>query len=149
MNCNRRKRATRPRSAFWSAFAPASFLIFLLAGSLPARAALQFDVFLGYDNIVPEASWFPVVCEIKNDGPSFTSTLELSPGNYNEGQTARLTVELPTGTLKRVVIPVFSNTRGGSWDIRLLDERGKTRAEQLAMRARKQLARGTPLIGAL
>ena len=121
----------------------------MIAGANTARAALQFDVFLGYDNIVPEASWFPVVCEIKNDGPSFTSTVELSPGNYNEGQTTRLTVELPTGTLKRVVIPVFSSMRGGSWDIRLLDERGKTRAEQLALRPRRQLARGTPLIGAL
>src|SRR3974377_1133134 len=149
MHRNRRKCPAWPRSVFWSASASVRLLIVLLGSAGMARAALQFDVFLGYDNIIPEASWFPVVCEIKNDGPSFTGTVELSPGNYNEGQTARLTVELPTGTLKRVVIPVFSSTRGGSWDIRLLDERGKTRAEQLAMRARKQVARGTPIIGAL
>ena len=148
MHCNRRTRPAQPRSGFWSVSA-VWLLISCLHFPLSARAALQFDVFIGYDNIVPEASWFPVVCEIKNDGPSYTGTIELSPGNYNEGQTARLTVELPTGTLKRVVIPVFSSTRGGSWDIRLLDERGKTRAEQLALRARKQLARGTPVIGAL
>ena len=148
MDCKRRTRRTRPRSFFCSLLALTLWI--LMASSLAsARAALQFDVFLGYDSVVPEASWFPVVCEIKNDGPSFTGTIELSPGNYNEGQTARLTVELPTGTLKRVVIPVFSSTRGGSWDIHLLDERGKTRAEQLSIRARKQVARGTPLIGAL
>jgi len=147
MHCNCRQRPTRPRSVLLSLL---SLLLGFLPGSvLSARAALQFDVFLGYDNVVPEASWFPVVCEIKNDGPSFTGTVELTPGNYNEGLTAHLPVELPTGTLKRIVIPVFSNTRGGSWDIRLLDERSKTRAEQLALRPRKQVARGTPIIGAL
>ena len=28
--------------------------------ALGARGALQFDAFLGYDGMVPEASWFPV-----------------------------------------------------------------------------------------
>jgi len=122
----------------------------LLLGTLAAPAALQFDVFLGYDGIVPEASWFPVVCEIKNDGPSFTAVIEVTPGNYNGGQVRRVVVELPTGTLKRLVIPVFSSSRGYStWDVRLLDERGKVRAEQVGLRATKQLAAGTPVIGAL
>lgn len=124
-------------------------LAFLCAGLLQAQAALQFDVFFGYDGIVPEASWVPVVCEIKNDGPSFTGTIELAPANGNQGQTTHLTVELPTGTLKRLVLPVFA-TRGYSrWDARLLDERGKLRSEQLGLGPRKQLAQGTPLIGAL
>jgi hypothetical protein len=118
--------------------------------SSSAQAALQFDVFLGYDGILPEASWFPVVCEVKNDGPSFNGTVELVAGGYNQGQTIRLGLELPTGTLKRFTLPVFSATRGYStWDIRLLDERGKVRAEQQGLRARKQVARGTPLMGAL
>src|SRR5215216_5188613 len=72
---------------------------------LPARAALQFDVFIGYDGIVREASWFPVMCEIKNDGPPIKGVIEIAPGNYNKGQTYQLAVELPTGTLKRVTIP--------------------------------------------
>jgi hypothetical protein len=122
----------------------------LVFGSLTARAAIQFDVFLGYDGIVPEASWFPVVCEIKTDGPSFTGTVEVSGGVYNQGHTIRLPVELPTGTLKRVVLPVFSSSRGFStWDVRLLDEREKVRSEQAGMRARRQVARGTPLVGVL
>src|SRR5437870_7896461 len=84
-------------------------LLFLLcASSSSLRAALQFDVFLGYDGIIPEASWFPLVCEAKNDGPTFTGTVELSSGN--QGLTRRMTVELPTGTLKRFVLPVFSTT---------------------------------------
>lgn len=125
-------------------------LYLILLVGLSAQAALQFDVFLGYDGIVPEASWFPVVCEVKNDGPSFTGTVEIEGGSYSQGQTRRLVVELPTGTLKRFVIPVFAASRGySSWDVRLLDERGKVRSEQLGLRPRRQLSRGTPLVGAL
>jgi hypothetical protein len=51
----------------------------------PAWAALQFDVFLGYDGTVREASWFPIVCEIKNDGPSFTGVIEVTPAGYSKG----------------------------------------------------------------
>lgn len=123
-------------------------LLAFCGASLTARAVPQFDVFLGYDGLVPEASWFPVVCEIKNDGASFTGTVELTTGN--QSQTRRLKVELPTGTLKRVVLPVFSTTHAYStWDVRLLDERGRLRAEQLNLRARKQVAANVPLIGAL
>jgi hypothetical protein len=128
---------------------PAVLLLFIWGLVLPACGALQFDVFFGYDGIVPEASWVPVVCEIKNDGPAFTGTIELSPGNGNQGQTSRLTVELPTGTLKRLVMPVFGTRGYTRWDIRLLDERGKLRSEQLGLGPRKQLAQGTPLLGAL
>src|SRR5262245_40600000 len=76
--------------------------------TMTARAALQFDVFLGYDGTVREASWFPVVCEIKNDGPPFTGVVEVSPGDYGKGQTQQMPVELPTGTVKRLVIPAFA-----------------------------------------
>ena len=106
-----------------------------------ARAAFQFDVFLGYDSLVPEASWFPVVCEIKNDGPPFKGRIEVSEGRFDQGQARLLEVELPTGTLKRVVIPVFSAARNmRTWDVRLLDERGKVRAEQLGVPSRKDVS---------
>ncbi|HLH53312.1 MAG TPA: hypothetical protein VKY92_06820, partial [Verrucomicrobiae bacterium] len=114
-----------------------------------ARAALQFDVFIGYDGYVPEACWFPIVCEVKNDGPSFVGTVEVTGGN-NQEQTLLMKVELPTGTLKRFVMPVFASGRGySSWDVRLLDEHGKVRSEQSGLRARKQLSHSTPLMGAL
>ncbi len=117
----------------------------------PALAAIQFDVFLGYDGIVPEASWFPVVCEVKNDGPTFNGVVELSGGGmFDQSLAIRLPVELPTGTLKRLVIPVFASMRGtGVWTVRLLDERGKTRAEQSNLPVRKQVPRNTPLLGAI
>jgi hypothetical protein len=127
-----------------------SLVLALAISSGSIRAAIQFDVFLGYNGIIPEAAWFPVVCEIKNDGPTFFGTVELDTGTYNQGQVRRLQVELPTGTLKRVVLPVFSATHGYvSWDVRLLDERGKTRAEQTGLRPQKQIGVSTPLMGAL
>ena len=117
---------------------------------LAVRAVPQFDVFIGYDGLVREASWFPVVCEIKNDGLPISGVVEISPGNYGKGQTYRALVELPTGTMKRVVIPVFAPSRYQSvWNVRLIDERGRTVAEQTAQRARRQIGWEIPLIGSL
>src|SRR5437879_2383245 len=124
-------------------------LLALSAGGESAPANLQFDVFLGYDGLVPEATWFPVQCEVKNDGPAFTGIIEVAPGNANPGQVRRTVVELPTGTLKRLSIPMFCSSGYPSWDVRLLDERGKVRAEQNGLRARKLLGANTPIIGAL
>jgi hypothetical protein len=125
-------------------------LPFLLALSLPAQGAVRFDVFVGYDGVVPEASWFPVTCEVQNDGPSFNAIFELTAGQYSQGQTRRMTVELPTGTTKRFILPVFSAQRyNASWDARLLDEKGHVRAEQQGLRVRRQLAWRVPLLGAV
>jgi len=138
----RRRRLVRPVSCLVCAL--------FLAFTLPARAAVRFDVFLGYDGILPEASWFPVVCEVFNDGPSFNAIFELSPGQYSQGQSRVMVVELPTGTLKRFSVPVFSSARSTySWDARLLDERGKVRAESLGVRMRKQNQWRIPLVGAV
>src|SRR2546423_15548220 len=52
----------------------------LCGGASRERDPIQFDVFLGHDDIVPEASWVPVICEIKNDGPALTATNELEGG---------------------------------------------------------------------
>src|SRR6478672_5499672 len=121
----------------------------LFVGFFRAQGALQFDVFLGYDGVVPEASWFPLVCEIKNDGAPFKAVVQVSPG-YGQGQTREMPVELPTGTLKRFVIPVFSTTAGyTTWDIRLIDERGKVRAEKMGERPNRQIRAGTPLLGGI
>src|SRR5438874_11846260 len=72
-----------------------ALVLLLLCGAVfTSQAALQFDVFIGYDGIVPEATWFPMVCEVKNDGPSFTGLVELTSGD--QAQTRRALVELPT-----------------------------------------------------
>ena len=61
-----------------------------------------------------------------------------------------MVVELPTGTLKRVVIPAFANSRYQTlWDVRLLDERGKVRQEQVALRPQRQIGWEVKLVGSL
>jgi hypothetical protein len=116
---------------------------------------MQFDVFVGYgsggvnDGVVREAGWFPVACEVFNDGPAFDAVFELSSRQLGGGQTRRLAIELPTNTRKRFSFPVFAGaSRYASWDARLLDARGKLRAERLEMRT-KDLAWDSYLLGGL
>jgi len=119
----------------------------LLLLAAPSQAAgPRFDVFLGYNNLLPAQGWFPITCEVQNDGPAFNGTIEVSAENFGGGQTRRLKVDLPTGTLKRVVIPVFTAAR--VWNVRLLDERGKVRAEQTGLNARV-IQRELPLVAGL
>jgi hypothetical protein len=76
--------------------------------------------------------------------------IEVSPGGYGKGRSQRLFVELPTGTLKRVVIPAFATGRYQTlWDVRLLDERGRVRKEQVALRPQRQIGWEVRLIGSL
>ncbi|MBT5706028.1 hypothetical protein N8737_02070 [Verrucomicrobia bacterium] len=104
----------------------------------PLCHGLQFDVFVGYGGVVREVSWFPVTCEIMNDGPAFTGTIEISGTHLGSNQKRRLTLELPTNTRKRVVIPVFHSGGGlASWDGRLYDESGKLQAEQPGTRIKE------------
>jgi hypothetical protein len=118
----------------------------LCLAAVSARAALQFDAFLGYDDILPERSWFPITCEIYNDGPAFNATVEVTARDFGQGQPRRMALDLPTNTRKRIVIPVFSTAR--NWNVRLLDERGKVRAEQ-PLQPRRTMRNNLPLIAAL
>jgi hypothetical protein len=115
--------------------------------ALGTRGALQFDVFLGYDGIMPERGWFPIVCELNNDGPSFTGVVEVNSDQLGTGQSRRMIVDLPTNTRKRIVIPVFSTPH--PWSVRLLDEHDKVRAEQVGMPVRKTMERNLPLVAAI
>jgi hypothetical protein len=105
-------------------------LIALLGwGGINGRA-LQFDLFTGYDGMVREANWFPVSCEIFNPGPTFDGVIEITSGSFGSDQVRRIPMELPTNTRKRFIIPVFSpGGRFLQWNARLVDERGKVRAE--------------------
>jgi hypothetical protein len=126
-----------------------SLLAFCL--SVPAgHAAVRFDVFVGYDGVLPATGWFPVACEVYNDGPGFNAVFEVGMGNFNRGDSWRMPVELPTGTLKRFVIPVHAATAYTfSLDARLLDQAGKVRAESLGIRIRRQNNVLEPVMGAL
>jgi hypothetical protein len=120
-----------------------------ILGTLGANAALQFDVFLGYDNDVREASWFPAACEVYNDGPSFNAVFELRSGSLGSDQVLRVPVELPTNTRKRFVIPVFAPGKSyDQWEARLLDDRGKVHASREGLQP-KVILWETYLLGAM
>src|SRR5260221_7425236 len=93
----RRRGRTPPRSQVFTAAAAAIVfpVLILLCSAMVSRAALQFDVFLGYDGVIPEATWFPVVCEIKNDGPSFNGVIELNGGSFYQGPVPKGGGEFP------------------------------------------------------
>ena len=117
--------------------------------SAPANASLQFDVFLGYDGMVREAAWFPLACEVFNDGPSFNAVIEISSGNIGSDEVCRIPLELPTNTRKRLIVPVFaSGARISQWNARLLDERGKVHADRPSLQP-KTVAWEGALLGAL
>lgn len=118
-------------------------------GLVDAASQIRFEVSLGYDGTVREANWFPVNCEAINSGPNFNGFIEVAPGPGAKGQVQRWPIELPTGTLKRVTIPVFATTRyAANWEVRLVDDRGKVR-EEVAARAQRQIGQETKLVGAL
>ena len=123
----------------------------ILLAAIPAHAALRFDMFAGYDSVVPQGSWMPATFEVFNDGPPFTAILEVWPGrNASPGQTRSMIVELPTGTTKRFILPVHNpvNSWNSEWNARLSDERGRERAVAQSPRLRIQNA-SIPLAGAV
>ncbi|MDB6027995.1 MAG: hypothetical protein JWM68_4218 [Verrucomicrobiales bacterium] len=122
--------------------------ILLLLVFCTSAHALRFDVFVGFNGAVPEGNWFPITCEVQNDGPSFNGIIEVSAGGG--GQARRVPLELTTGATKRVIIPSFSSSRYSTWTARLLNERGKPISEQNIGRENvKNIAWGTPLVASL
>jgi hypothetical protein len=131
----------------WQCFLSGCLILLTMAG---AQAEIRFDVFLGYDGTVREASWFPITCEIQNSGAPIKGFIEVAPSSYGKGQTQRLPIELPTGTLKRVFIPTFAPGRYQSgWDVRLVDQRGRVLEEVVAARSQKSVGWETVVVGAL
>ncbi len=143
--------SSQPRR--FSPVACALLAVALLATA--ARAEVRFDVFYGFgvgtgDGVVREAAWFPVICEVQNDGPAFNAVIELIGGSYGQGQTRITRVELPTGSLKRIQIPIYATGRMGySLDARLLDEKRHVRGERLGLRPRVQTTWDSPVLGSL
>jgi hypothetical protein len=127
----------------------------LLAGAVCLCAQVNFDVFVGHglgvsDSTVAEGSWFPVTCEIQNDGPSFNGVVEISGGQFGGGQARKIEIELPTNTKKRFTVPMYGTSRYRmSVDARLLTERGKLVAERRGIDARSVVDWQSPLIASL
>jgi hypothetical protein len=107
-------------------------------------------MFVGYDGIVPQGSWFPIAFEVQNDGPAFTATVEVTPGQFTSSQTRTMVVELPTGTTKRFIIPTFNAASyNPTWNARVLDERRRVRAEAMGQRVRRLNESQIPLAVAM
>ena len=123
--------------------------------TFPARAELIFDVFVGYglgasDGVVAESAWFPVTCEIQNDGPGFNATVEIVGGQFGNGQARVVPLELPTGTRKRFTVPVYCAGRyRTAVDARLRNEKGKVVAEHLGLEPRQHVDWQSPLIASI
>ncbi len=121
-----------------------------LLAAAPARANIRFDMFVGYDGIVPQGSWFPIAFEIFNDGDPFVAELEVTPYNFSSGQTRSMIIELPQGTTKRFILPVHNSASyNPSWTARLRNERGRTLHEVQSQQIRRLGEPGVPLAGAI
>ena len=104
-------------------------LLMATASTARAQKGLRFDTFLGYGNTVKEGNWFPLVVEVENLEQGFTGAIEITSGSFSDQEVRRTTVELPTGTTKRLSIPVFAHGgRTANWRVRVVDENGKVRA---------------------
>jgi len=129
-----------------------SNLLFALAlfGASPARGAIRFDMFVGYDGVVPQGSWFPIAFELFNDGDPFVAELEVTANNFNSGQTRSMIIELPKGTTKRFILPVYNSASyNPTWTARLRNERGRTMMEVQSPQVRRLSEPDVPLAGAI
>jgi hypothetical protein len=119
--------------------------------ALPAAAvagpAFRFDMFVGYDGVVPQGSWFPIAFEIFNDSDPF---VEVTPNSFNSGQTRSMIIELPKGTTKRFILPIHNSASYNPyWTARLRNERGRTLVEVQSPQIRRLSEPGVPLAGAI
>src|SRR6185369_8580957 len=82
-----------------------------------------------YESTIHEAAWFPITCEVYNDGPSFNAIIEVSGGQFGGEQARQVPVELPTNTRKRIIIPMFASNanrfQSETWTGKLLDSNGR------------------------
>lgn len=127
-----------------------NIILLLWIATVSVPAAVRFDMFVGYDGLVPVGRWFPVSFEVQNDGPPFTATVEVSPGQFTSTQDRTMVVELPTGTTKRFVMPIFNaGSYSPTWSARVLDEQRKVRAETSSQRVRRVSDSQMPLAAAI
>ena len=130
-----------------SILAFAAMLLFVAKAQ--AQSDLRFDTFIGYGNTIREGNWFPLVVEVENSGPGFTGRIEISAGSFTDAEVRGTIVELPTGTTKRLSIPVFSHgSRLNRWSVRLLDEDGRVRVANENLSS-SNIAADTPIFGAV
>jgi hypothetical protein len=116
--------------------------------ALAVRAAIQLDVFGGYDDRIHAHAHFPIAIEVRNDGPSFDGSFEITFGVYGSAPQ-RFIEALPTGTSKRMVLVSYPIALGAlEIEVRLRNEKGKVVAEKSTPR-QLVIQSTVPLAGAL
>lgn len=110
----------------------------------------QFDIFVGYGGTTIEGNWFPVVCEIRNEGPTIDAIFEFSEGNQGSDFVRRMPIELPTGTLKRFSFPMYSAGRNQvSYQAALRDLDGRPIIQNNGVQANTHVKWNSRLLGAI
>lgn len=110
---------------------------------------VQFDVFMGFDDHAREGHWLPVVVDVRNDGRPFEGRVVLHPEGSPDSHRYAYALELPTGTRKRRLLPVFAASgRHLRWEASLLDSEGTLVAERAELQP-MIVAASMPMIGAL
>ncbi|MCX8157555.1 MAG: hypothetical protein N3J91_14105 [Verrucomicrobiae bacterium] len=110
----------------------------------------QFDVFVGYDNVAVTGAWVPLTFEMLNEGPTLKGMLEIHPAQKQGGTIRRVPLELPTGTRKRLCVPVFVDTYyNQTWDVFLRDEDGRTLEQCPDVRPKLLVSDETVVLGTL
>lgn len=119
----------------------------LLRGACLGASAggIQFDAFVGYDGFVRPGSWNPVVVEAFNEGPSRGAVVEVSSDRMGAA-TVRVSIELPTQSRKRLVIPFFC--AGTGVECRLLAEDGRVLAQRPSGQI-QMISWNAPLLGSM
>ncbi len=95
-------------------------------------AAPRLDAFPGYSTAAYArlGTHYPLALELQGDGPTVRGYIEVSAGNFG-GNPVRFPIELPAGTTKRVMLPLFASSPNAvALDIRLVNEAGTTVAER-------------------
>jgi len=112
-----------------------------------ALGGIRFDVTVGYSGTPAQNAWYPLTCELQNQGAaSIEAVIEIDAERNLQTASRRATVELPPNTIKRVTIPMYGSI-DGSRSIRLVDQRGKVLAEPSFISA--QSKGGRPVLGYL
>ena len=94
-------------------------------------AAPRLDAFPGYSSAgyARLGTHFPLALELQGEGPTVRGHILVTAGSV--GSPVRYPVELPAGTTKRIILPLFAASPGGlTLDIQLVNEFGKTVAER-------------------
>jgi hypothetical protein len=119
-----------------------ALLVLLVCGVVARAENIIFDVFVGYgigvsDGVVAEGSYFPVTIEVQNNGPGFNGVVEIVGGQFGNGMRRVVPLELPSGTKKRFVVPVWCAGKFKTVvEARLRNEKNKVVAEHTGLEPR-------------